>query len=82
MEPSCDIVTRCGHVFHRGCIETALRQLGRSGQGQLGSQRGVFPLLLAEWAPGRFPLEQIRVGKYGLMRRCDLALLLPMCECN
>lgn len=34
MEPTCDIVTRCGHVFHRSCIETALRQLGRAGQGQ------------------------------------------------
>lgn len=33
MEPSCDIVTRCGHVFHRLCIETALRALGRAGQG-------------------------------------------------
>lgn len=34
MEPTCDIVARCGHVFHRSCIETALRQLGRAGQGQ------------------------------------------------
>ncbi|CAJ1407203.1 unnamed protein product [Effrenium voratum] len=40
MEPSCDIVTRCGHVFHRGCIETALRQLGRSGQGHCPLCRG------------------------------------------
>lgn len=42
MEPTCDIVTRCGHVFHRSCIETALRQLGRAGQGQCPLCRNVI----------------------------------------
>mgnify|MGYP002803377023 FL=1 len=42
MEPSCDIVTRCGHVFHRACIETALRQLGRAGEGHCPLCRNVI----------------------------------------
>lgn len=42
MEPTCDIVTRCGHVFHRSCIETALRQLGRAGQGHCPLCRNVI----------------------------------------
>jgi len=31
MEAGCDIVTRCGHVFHRACMEGAVKELGRAG---------------------------------------------------
>lgn len=40
MESGCDIVTRCGHVFHRGCIEAALRQLGQGSSGLCPLCRG------------------------------------------
>jgi len=31
--PGCDTVTRCGHVFHRACIEVSIQELGRGGSG-------------------------------------------------
>jgi len=31
--PGCNVVTRCGHVFHRACVETAIAELGRAGAG-------------------------------------------------
>jgi len=33
LEPGCDVVSRCSHVFHRRCIEIALKEQGRAGQG-------------------------------------------------
>jgi len=34
LTPGCDVVTRCGHVFHRSCAEAAIRELGRGGSGK------------------------------------------------
>lgn len=31
MCPGCDIVTRCGHVFHRECLDLTIRELGSAG---------------------------------------------------
>lgn len=31
MEAGCDVVTRCGHLFHRGCLEDAVKELGQGG---------------------------------------------------
>mmetsp|Transcript_98320 Transcript_98320/g.194817 ORF Transcript_98320/g.194817 Transcript_98320/m.194817 type:complete len:1042 (-) Transcript_98320:237-3362(-) len=32
LDPGCDVVSRCGHVFHRGCIETVLKEQGCAGR--------------------------------------------------
>jgi len=40
MESGCDVVTRCGHVFHRDCIEAVLRQLGKGSEGPCPLCRG------------------------------------------
>merc|ERR1711972_935834 len=31
MVPGCDVVTRCGHIFHRGCLEAVVKELGKGG---------------------------------------------------
>eukprot|EP00747_Dinoflagellata_sp_TGD_P094869 gnl/TRDRNA2_/TRDRNA2_166268_c0_seq1.p1 gnl/TRDRNA2_/TRDRNA2_166268_c0~~gnl/TRDRNA2_/TRDRNA2_166268_c0_seq1.p1 ORF type:complete len:672 (-),score=124.39 gnl/TRDRNA2_/TRDRNA2_166268_c0_seq1:87-1823(-) len=31
--PACDAVTRCGHQFHRACMEVAVSELGSGGSG-------------------------------------------------
>ncbi|CAE7378402.1 RAD5A, partial [Symbiodinium pilosum] len=46
MESGCDVVTRCGHVFHRDCIEAVLKTLGRGSAGQCPLCRG--PIKKAE----------------------------------
>lgn len=28
LTPGCDIVTRCGHMFHRDCVEASIQELG------------------------------------------------------
>ncbi|CAE8645578.1 unnamed protein product, partial [Polarella glacialis] len=33
LEPGSDVITRCGHSFHRTCIEAALEGLGQGGAG-------------------------------------------------
>mmetsp|Transcript_46753 Transcript_46753/g.111191 ORF Transcript_46753/g.111191 Transcript_46753/m.111191 type:complete len:958 (+) Transcript_46753:80-2953(+) len=33
MELGCDCVTRCGHCFHKACLEESIAQLGRGGVG-------------------------------------------------
>jgi len=31
--PGCDVVTHCGHIFHRVCAQKAIAELGRRGTG-------------------------------------------------
>lgn len=40
LEQGCNVVTRCGHVFHRKCLETSIRELGRGDAGQCPLCRG------------------------------------------
>eukprot|EP00929_Paragymnodinium_shiwhaense_P049077 TRINITY_DN24769_c1_g3_i1.p1 TRINITY_DN24769_c1_g3~~TRINITY_DN24769_c1_g3_i1.p1 ORF type:complete len:1067 (-),score=226.70 TRINITY_DN24769_c1_g3_i1:152-3352(-) len=40
MEPGSDVVTRCGHVFHRSCIELSIKELGRGGSAPCPLCRG------------------------------------------